>query len=1251
MSQPTTASPAPPPAANRDQNAFQSVASLIESRIREAQNALWWSEFIRSILRIFIGVFVAVLLWVVMDQWIYTPGTLARVVGFSALIGWVVHQGITRVLPVIKGTIRPEYAARSLERDVPEMRQELTSYVTLRDQSNSPSLNGKVIRSIGAHAASRLRTHDALPVEATGTLRWWIAAASLMAIFFLYAALSPKNSFQSASRLVMPIASIDPAKRVKIRDVVPGDAEVLAGRTVEVSAVVEGLRQDEPVVCRWQLEDREAEIELIRDADSGRFAGEVSLDHASSGQVPYQIVAGDDVAGPFYLSVQDVPVVAVQSIRYVPPAYTQKQPHTSSSAAITALDGTRVTVTARTNRPIEKATIQFNPKPLGDLVHATAGESAMSIDDSGTLVTFTFPVRYARQRSSAVQLESYRIKVWDNIGQTNPAPIVYPIRVNADLSPEVTIVMPQQSPKNIPIDAQQIIEIHAADADFGLQQIEIEIRRGIEVLERATLWSDELGKKGNQIAEYRFRPHEHFLRVGDAVQVTAIATDNREDESDPLVEPNVAKTDPLELRITMSEPVPKEPTAGDGLSSPDNKPAADPNAGESSDEGGQGGSGGSSSAGGKGESGKQSGGSSGGGEGGESGEPQDGDQEKESGSSGGGGKQPNDQNNDADENASENSGAGQGGSSQGDASDSNSKPSDDSMGNSGSSDPSSDPSKSGDADPSQTPPGNEDGSQNAEGSSQGDGKQPQGSNPSDPQNAGKPSGDSKNGAGQGRAEEGMMDPSKQDSPQDASNSGGSGQHSSGSQEAGSDGASGSEKSSDGGKPETPEHDGEAFERIRDYLDKKKQEQAGQGTQNDSAAKPESQPGQNGENQSGSKTDGANQENDSNKANGSGKQNESGQGNDSNRGEDSKSASSDGGGKQPDADKPAGNDSGAGESAKDPSGSEAAGDAAAENKSGAGESSDASPKDARAEKGDDAAGQSAENAGDKTGEEGSEKGAGSDPMNEQASGEKGSGEKADGEQGSGEQDGSKQDGSKQDGSGQQQGDGGDKKAGETGEGEKGSDGKQGSDGNQSKSGAPQDASSKANEDMKSQGSESQSGQPNNSGSKSESSPESGQPQDASENPSASSSQGSNGSGSGADTGEAAADLPPTPDPIDLDYAKKSTDMVLDYLDETRDQPDQELLEKLNWSEDDMQRFVDRWKSVRELDGADPNDPNAKNELTEALESLGMRPPTRATSQRREQADALRGLRDAGNRTPPPAAYQDAFDSFRRAIGGK
>ncbi|MFG0262380.1 MAG: hypothetical protein ACF788_08315, partial [Novipirellula sp. JB048] len=848
MSLSTTASPTPPPSAPREPNAFDNVAAVVESRIDEAQRALWWAELIRSVLRILIGAVAGVLVWVVVDQWLYSHGLVARVLGFITLLAWVISQSVLRVLPVLRGAIRPEYAAYSLERDVPEMRQELTSYVTLRDQKDAPGLHGKVIRSIGAHAASRLRSHDALPNEATGMIRWWLVMAGLLALFVLYAALSPKNSLQSASRLVMPIASIEPAKRVRIHDVLPGNIETLAGRTVEVSAIVEGLRPEEVVVCRWQSQGREAETPLQLDPSSARYLGEITLEHASSGRVPYQIEAGDDRQGPYYLTVQDVPVVAVESVRYQPPAYTQKQPHTSSSAAITALDGTRVTIAARTNRPIEKATIQFNPKPLGDIVHATAGSMEMSIDESKTMLTFSFPLRFARERSSAVQLESYRIKVWDKNAQTNPAPIVYPIRVIADLAPEVTIVMPQHSPKDIPIDAQQIIEIHAADADYGLQRIELEIRRGIELLERATLWSDDRGRKGNQIAEYRFRPHEHFLRVGDAVQVKAIATDNRSDDNDPLLEPNVTQTDPVELRITMSEPVPQEPVAGDGLSAPDQKPAASPEAGEAASRGEQGGaSGGDPQSGGESEAGEQSGGSSGGssgGAGGEAGEQRDADPENgsgESGGSGGSGTQPPSDAQGSQGEADSQDPAGAAGSpdaSQGsgqEGSDSNGE-----MQDSPSGEPPSGEAKPGEGSVGEGSVGDNTAREGQSGADPASGAAaPQGREGSDAQRGESATETEQEGAqqdraqqdgtGQGGAGQGMSDssqPSDARQPDAAPNQGG--------------------EPSQGGEPrpdesasrEPPQHDGEAFERIRDYLDQKQQQQSGQGSQGDPAAKPE-----------------------------------------------------------------------------------------------------------------------------------------------------------------------------------------------------------------------------------------------------------------------------------------------------------------------------------------------------------------------------------------------------------------------------
>ena len=80
----------------------------------------------------------------------------------------------------------------------------------------------------------------------------------------------------------------------------------------------------------------------------------------------------------------------------------------------------------------------------------------------------------------------------------------------------------------------------------------------------------------------------------------------------------------------------------------------------------------------------------------------------------------------------------------------------------------------------------------------------------------------------------------------------------------------------------------------------------------------------------------------------------------------------------------------------------------------------------------------------------------------------------------------------------------------------------------------------------------------------------------------------GTGAGSDGVGEAGDSPLPPDPVNVEYAKKAADMVLDYLEDTRDAPDRELLEELNWTEQDLKRFADRWQDVRELGQAgDPD----------------------------------------------------------------
>ncbi|MDE0863768.1 MAG: circumsporozoite protein- membrane associated protein, partial [Rubripirellula sp.] len=572
---------APPPTTSHQANPRPKTTpsgtdQLIDERIEEACRSLWWAELIRSGLKLVITTIIAILVWLVVDQWVYSPNVAVRSVVFVGLLGLAGWYLKVRVLPLFSSTVRPEYAARALERNLPELRQSLTSYVTLRSESNKTALQTRVVRSMGSVTAGRLRTYDEIPEEAAGNFRWWIATALVFALLLGYAVASPKNALHSVARLVAPIAEIDPARRVKITEVLPGNVEAMAGRKLQISAFVTGIREEEQITCRWDLPSGRQELALTFDPDSNRFAGELWLPHSASGAVSYTIQAGDASEGPYYLQVQDLPVVALQSVHYTPPKYTGQTSHTSSSGSIMGLAGTQVQILATTNRPVSIAQIEFSPRLLGDRVRATAGVRDLAISEDGTSLSFTFTLQTATGPSATVEQDSYRISVQDASGQGNSEPIIYPIRVVSDLPPEVSITMPFRSPKEMPIDAQQVIEVHASDPDYGLRHVRLEMRSGLDLMAEPILWSHPTGQKGNHVSEYRFRPAEHDLGIGSIVQIVAIATDNRESDEDANLESNVTRSDPIELKITAAStlPPPDDPNAG-GLSAPDDRPASD----------------------------------------------------------------------------------------------------------------------------------------------------------------------------------------------------------------------------------------------------------------------------------------------------------------------------------------------------------------------------------------------------------------------------------------------------------------------------------------------------------------------------------------------------------------------------------------------------------------------------------------------------------------------------------------------------
>ncbi len=125
-----------------------------------------------------------------------------------------------------------------------------------------------------------------------------------------------------------------------------------------------------------------------------------------------------------------------------------------------------------------------------------------------------------------------------------------------------------------------------------------------------------------------------------------------------------------------------------------------------------------------------------------------------------------------------------------------------------------------------------------------------------------------------------------------------------------------------------------------------------------------------------------------------------------------------------------------------------------------------------------------------------------------------------------------------------------------------------------------------------------------------------------------------------------------DKANLDYAREQTNLVIDKLDEQlREQEvDEELLDKLGWTADELRRFVNRWKNLKsQADGAGAQVEQARQELNDALRSLGLSPDRRSGFQSQTAKDKLRDLQEA-YRGRTPLEYQELMRKYVKGTAG-
>ncbi len=1193
----------------------------IEAQLRKTRGHVRTVDVAANLMVLAAGTLAFFLVAALFDHWLITGGLgfWGRTLFLAAYVVSALGFLAVRIGPLLLHRINPLYAAHTIERSEPSLKNTLVNFLFFR--SDRSAVSPVMYRAIEEQAATNLAgAHADMAVDRSNLVRIGYVLLTIIFVGALYAMLSPKGLFQTVGRIAAPWADISAPTSTTISHIEPGDTDAFRGQQIRIAARVQGLADDEKVTLFYttadgQIVDRAIEMTLGSDGYKHTAtlpAGDGSLQQ----DLIYRIEAGDAITRAFDVTVVDAPTIFVEALRYEYPKYTGLlAQRVEQQGDIKAIEGTRVTVEGLANSGIDSAFVDFDCDGKLDQRMSTEEQRA----------TASFRLAFDADGKEP-KYGSYQLVFTNTEGQRNPQPVQHQIEVTRDIPPEIEIVAPSKEEVALPANGTLTWETVANDPDFALGMVKVSAERSGEPLLDKLVLSET--RPGQFVARVPFDASKFTLKTGDVVEYWATAEDNKTPRPNRTQTPRrrIRIVEPDETQSEQDQVAQNDPTGDDGQGErragsdsdqprdedtpPEDNPDPDQEQQRSQNADGQDGSP----------------------------RQQDGDQQDQSeqGQGGDDGQQRSDdrqsedqRGNDAEQ-GDESSSTGQSGDGQTDAS-----------------------SKGGEGQPSDDEPGVA-----SDGSNDGDAierilkhRQQQGkSDPADErQRAGEqrqePSGDQQE-----------SDPTGSQDRQSSDNS--AGQQDDGGQRQEADnqkqtqvepaGDESMRKEQPGSDPAERRGGDQQDRQGREPQDGQQREQASPDGQKRDAAQENSaqEDGQKDSDQSDSAEQKGGQQDDAQRNSGQPQEQRQEQSPDdqSTEGQGAQSKSDPTGAQnQPsrsqqrpdtkggDGQRNKGN-SGAGQKSEDQQGSPSPQDSNQPREKSDRESPDSESDSQDANK-PQSPSQSKRESDSEGGDEGDRSGGGKRGGGQKANkpGTGGAGQNTAADEGAGT--------SQQEGQGETSDRGGEDQA---------ADGSTGSSGSKKGAGSEQ------------RGTGDKPGQPNRPSDEQQS--EADSPRDDSQ------ADGEGQPGGGTPTGQGgerandnepperpSRSAPEVEDKANLDYARKATDLALSHLKDelAKDQPDPELLESLGWTRDDLQRFVNRWEQLRkQADTPSAEGRDAKRELDDTLRSLGLRPRTTTLRGNDARDDQFKRLRESRRSSPPPE-YAEQTKAYTQgtARGGK
>jgi hypothetical protein len=519
---------------------------FIEGKIQSTRRMVKAVDLASALVTLVASVLAYLLVVAVAEHWIVPGGFTvpARTALFAILVIGIAYFVYERVWSLLVRAINPVYAAHAIEQGTPSLKNSLINLLFFRQRR--VGISDAVYRTLEEQAAQRLtRAPVETTVDRSLLIRLGYVLLGVVALAGLYKVFSPKDPLIAAERILLPWADILPASRVTIAAVTPGSVTVSRGESVDVSAEVHGVGDDDAVVLRYTTDDGQVVGKAIpmRPAGDGlRYACRVA-DEADGAQsfgltrnLKYRLEAGDARSLDYAIKVVSAPSILVERVDYHYPPYTRYVDRTVDHLGdIHAIEGTRMTIHARANGVIRVADVDFDADGRPDLRMTLNGNEASAAFELGL-----------RDREGTPLHASYVLRFTNEDGRANRDPVKHSITVDRDYDPEAAVLMPKEKAIDARLDEPVVIEVEARDPDFLLSAVRLRGEAaGQSVLDEPLLKGEY---KGRFTSRYSFVANAHGLHAGDVVQYWVEAADNR------APKPNVTASEKRTIRILSRDP-------------------------------------------------------------------------------------------------------------------------------------------------------------------------------------------------------------------------------------------------------------------------------------------------------------------------------------------------------------------------------------------------------------------------------------------------------------------------------------------------------------------------------------------------------------------------------------------------------------------------------------------------------------------------------------------------------------------------